>query len=115
MFIEKIRYEIQTYVRSNDVKELSKTHISFCGSPHRHPHDPEKIILIVNPSSSDAFYYEFRIRDISYVNKLPNLVSLEGETIIMARIWVKKGSVGIRSSHFLVDMNVRFAPYSYQG
>jgi inorganic pyrophosphatase len=104
LFIEKIRYEIQIYERSNDVKELGKTHISFCGSPYRQPQDPEKIILIVNPLSTHAFYYEFRSRDITYAEKLPSLVSLEGETIIMARIWVKQGSVGVRSSHFLVEL-----------
>ena len=103
MFIEKVRYEIQIYERSNDVRELSKTHISFCGSPYRYPHDPEKMILIVNPLSTHAFYYEFRSQDITCAEKLPSLVSLEGETIIMARIWVKQGSVGVRSSHFLVE------------
>ena len=104
MFIEKIRYEIQTYGRSNDVIELGKTHISFCGSPYRHPQDPEKVLLIVNPLSTHAFYYVFRSRDITSAEKLPSLVSFQGEIINMARIWVKQGSVGVRSSHFLVEL-----------
>jgi hypothetical protein len=101
--IEKTRYEIQPYDRAIDLRGLSKTHRSFCGSPRRHPRDPEKIILIVNPLSPYAFYYEFRCADVSYAERLLTLVNAEGETILMARIWVKHGSVGVRSIPFFVE------------
>jgi inorganic pyrophosphatase len=37
------------------------------------------------------------------VEELPNIVNLDGETIKMVRIWVKKMSVGILCSPFLVE------------
>ena len=96
-------YEIRTYKRSNGADELHKTHVSFCGILYKKPADPKKVILIVNPSSTNAFYYEFKFEDITYAEKLTNLVNLEGEAIIMTRIWVKQGSIGVHSTHFLVD------------
>jgi len=32
-----------------------------------------------------------------------NLVDMEGETVAMARVWVKKKSIGARASLFIVD------------
>ena len=103
LLFENAIYEIQASQKFYTFNVLSKTHIYFCGSPHGHPHDPEKIILIVNPLSTFPFYYEFRVKDISYITKLPNLVSPEGDAILMVRIWVKQGSIGIRSSPFCVE------------
>ena len=100
--LEKVRYEIKTYESSKGSKDLIRTHVSFYGSPLRHPYDPEKIFLVSDPFSPHPFYYEFRSQDISYVERLPSLVNLDGETVIMARIWVKKKSVGVRCSPFLV-------------
>jgi inorganic pyrophosphatase len=57
----------------------------------------------VDPFSSNTSYYEFKSKDISYVEELPNIVNLDGETIKMVRIWVKKMSVGILCSPFLVE------------
>jgi inorganic pyrophosphatase len=41
--------------------------------------------------------------DISYVEELPSLVNQDGEAITMVRAWVKKRSVGIRCSPFIVE------------
>jgi inorganic pyrophosphatase len=110
MFLGDSRYEIQSGERFLDFQDLSKAHVTFSGSPHGYPHDPEKIILIVNPLSTYAYYYEFKIKDISYVRKLSRLVSPEGETILMAQFWVKQGSIGIRSSPFRVERLFKVAP-----
>ena len=96
-------YEIQSYAESNQENELRKTHVSFCGLPYRKPNDPKKIILIVNPLSTQAFYYEFRLEDITYAEKLSSIVSMERETTPIARIWVKQGSIGMHSTRFLVE------------
>jgi len=50
-----------------------------------------------------GIYYEFKINDISYVEELPNLVNMEGETITMVRIWIKKMSIGIKCFPFVVE------------
>jgi len=101
------KFEIQAYKKPKDLINIKKTHISYSGSPQKHQYDPDKIILVPDPYSSDAFYYEFKIEDISYVEELPSLVSMEGETVTMSRIWIKKMSVGIKSFPFIVEDTTR--------
>ncbi len=102
-FLQEVkRFEIEAYKRPKNLKELRKTHVSFSGSPIKHPYDPKKIVLVVDPYSTNTSYYEFRSQDISFVEELPSIVDLEGKTVFMARIWVKKMSVGMLCSLFLV-------------
>jgi len=101
--IQKEKFEIQSYKRPKDVKSLTNTHISFSGSPQKHPYDSKKIIIVADPYSTNTFYYEFNTRDISYVEEMPNIVTIDGETITLARVWVKKRSVGVRCTPFLVE------------
>ena len=97
------KFEIQAYKKPKDLRSIKKTHVSYSGSLQKHQYDPGKIILVPDPYSSDAFYYEFKIDDISYVEELTSLVSMEGETVTMARIWIKKMGVGIKSFPFIVE------------
>ena len=97
------KFEIEAYKRPKNLKDLKKTHLPFSGSPLRHPHDPKKVILVPDPYSSTFFYYEFKGDDVTYAEKLPSIVNLEGETITMARLWVKKMSVGMLCTPFLVE------------
>jgi len=100
---EAEKFEIQAYKRPKDSKALRKTHVPFSGSPKRHPYDPDKVILVADPYSTQNIYYEFNKVDISYVEELPSIVNLEGETITMVRIWMKKMSVGVRCLPFIVE------------
>jgi hypothetical protein len=106
---ESIKFQIQAYKKPKDIHVLRETHVSFSGSPQKHPYDSEKVILIADPFSSNNLYYEFGKDDISYVEELPNIVNLDGETITMVRVWVKKMSVGIRCSPFIVEDTGRSA------
>ena len=96
----KEKFEIQTYTRRDGVSR--KDHLPYSGSPRKHPHDPDRIILVADPFTPNTFYYEFRVRDIGFAEELPSMTNMEGESVTMARIWVKKQSVGIRSTPFLV-------------
>ena len=103
-FPQEVRkFEIETYERPKNLKGLRKTHVPFTGSPLKHPHDPKKVILIPDPYSSTPFYYEFKSNDITFVEKLPSIVNIEGETITMVRFWVKKMSLGMVCTPFLVE------------
>jgi hypothetical protein len=97
------RFEIEAYEKPEDMKALRRSHIPFSGAPHKHPYDPKKIILVPDPYSSIPFYYEFRRKDVSFAEEMPSIVNLEGETVKMARVWIKKGSVGLLCSPFLVE------------
>ena len=96
------RFEIQSYKRPKNVKELKKTHVPFSGSPLKHPYDSGKVILIPDPYSSHPVYYEFKSADVSYVEELPKIVNGEGKTVTMVRIWIKKMSLGLLCSPFVV-------------
>ena len=100
---EQGNFDLQLYRRPKDPKELTKTHVAFSGSPQKHPFSSDKIILIADPYSGDSMFYEFNITDIYYAEKLPSLVNLDGETVSIARIWVKKNAVALRCSPFLVQ------------
>jgi hypothetical protein len=100
---EAAKFQIEAYKKPRDLHLLRKNHVSFTGSPKKHPYDSDKVILIADPFSSDNLYYEFNKDDISYVEELPNLVNLDGETIAVVRVWVKKLSVGIRCTPFIVE------------
>jgi inorganic pyrophosphatase len=97
------KFEIEAYKRPKNLKDLKKTHLPFSGSPIKHPYDPKKVILVPDPYSSTPFYYEFKGDDVTYAEKLPSIVNLEGKTIPMARLWVKKMSVGMLCTPFLVE------------
>ena len=106
---------IQKYLTTESLTELvkystfadySKGHVAFSGAPKKHPYDKEKIILILDPFSSHTMFYEFRIADIAHVEELPQMVAESGESLTMVRIWVKKGSFGVRYEPFVVEDTV---------
>ena len=95
------KFEIQAYKKSGRVDK--KDHVPFSGSPRKHPWDSEKIILIADPFTGNTFYYEFKINDIGFAEELASMTNIDGESVGMARIWVKKKSVAIQSNPFVVD------------
>ncbi len=98
-----IRFELQAYQRPSDEKRLRDTHIAFSGAPQKHPTNPQKIILVVDPYSDNTFYYEFNTQDISFVEELANIVTMDGDVVPMARLWVTKKSIAVRSTPFVVE------------
>jgi hypothetical protein len=97
------KFEIQAYKRPKNAKNLKEGNVPFSGLPLKHPHDTTKVILVVDPCSTNNLYYEFRAEDIVFVEELPSVVDPDGETVTMARLWVCKGCVGVRCTPFLVE------------
>ncbi len=110
-FPQEVRkFEIEAYERPKNLKGLKRTHVPFSGSPLKHPYDPKKVILVPDPYSSSPFYYEFKSDDITFAEKLPSIVNLEGETINIVRFWVKKMSIGMLCTPFLVEETKTYTP-----
>ena len=102
-FLEKARkFEVTAYVKPKDLTELRKTHVPYSGSPKLHPNDPNIVILLVDPYGGNTVYYEFKRDSISHVEELPSLANIDGDVVPMVRIWVKKSSVGMLCTPFLV-------------
>ena len=103
-FLQKAEtLEIQTYKKPKDIQALRKTHIPFSGLLKKHPYDSRKVILITDPDSTSTSYYEFKTGDIACAEEMPTLVNMDGETMSIARIWVKKKSIGVRFIPFIVE------------
>ena len=94
--------QLQPYKKSKADKDLRKSHVPFSGSPHKHPYDNKKFILIADPYCTSVFY-EFENKDVDYAEELPSIVNIDGETVNMILIWVKKDSVALRCSPFIVN------------
>jgi hypothetical protein len=97
------KLELAKYQKPTDRSALKLTHVAFSGSLRQHPHDQKKVILLTEIFSSNTTFYEFRNNDIGFAEKLPNIVNTMGEDVSMVMLWIKKGSIGIRSSAFLVS------------
>ncbi len=95
-------FAIQIHKKPENIEVLSQTHVSFTGTPQKHQHDPDKVILVIDPYSSNVSYYEFHTGDISFVEELNNSVDMEGRVIPIMRLWVKKKSIGIHCTPFMV-------------
>lgn len=96
------KFEIEKYNAPKDIRSLSKTHVPYTGSPQKHPLDADQIILVPDPYNASSPYLEFSKNDITHVEKLANIVNMQGETFTMARIWVKKGCIAIQCTPFQV-------------
>jgi hypothetical protein len=104
IFLQKgQKLDVEAYKKPKDWKSLSKTHVPFTGSPRKHPYDQNRVVLIADPFSTNAFYYDFKTRDIDYIEELASIVTIEGDTVNMARIWIRKKAVGVRCTPFIVE------------
>ncbi len=94
------KFELEAYKKYPD---LIFNYVPFAGSPQKHPYDKDKIILVIDPFSTHTSYYEFNIADIEGVEELPRLVTIDGESVAMVRVWVRKGSIAVKSIPFVVE------------
>ena len=82
--------------------------IKFEGAPKKHPYDQEKILLVIQPFSRDTVFYEFRVKDIRHAENIPSIATDSGSNLLMARIWVKKGSMGVKYEPFEVGETITY-------
>ena len=103
------------YIKSEPLNEIIKysSHedytvegVAFSGTAKKHPYDKEKCILISDPFSTHTSFYEFNISDILHVDELPNLVTEAGASVQIVRIWIRKGSLGVKYDPFVVQDTV---------
>ncbi len=94
--------ELQKFDANMNREELSANFISFTGAPRKHPYDSSRLLLVLDPFSQHTSYYDFETGDIAYAEEVNTLVTPEGESVTMVRLWVKKGCIGIHSSPFQV-------------
>jgi hypothetical protein len=92
--------------------------IAFTGTLRKHPYDEDKCILLADRSEAEtegatpAGYspaiLEFRKEDVQGVEEMPSPVDNTGHPRQIMRIWVRRGSYGLRYEPFEVDHPLRF-------
>lgn len=101
-FIESKSTNLIEYQLPFDIIKVKNEHVAFSGVLGKHPYDDNKIVLITDPYAINISYYEFNCDDIGLVEKLPNIINSAGEDVAMTLLWIKKGSIAISSSVFVV-------------
>ena len=100
-FLElKEKLEIQKYASPSNMDKQET--VSFSGSPRKHPYEPSRVVLVADPFSAQTFYYEFHMDDIVLAEELPSISNLKGESTAMVRLWVRKQSIALRCTPFIV-------------
>ena len=94
-------FQLQAFRKPQDIRLLRLENVSFSGSPRKHPYDPGKVVLVVDPYSENTIFYEFTKSDVAFVEELPSVVDLEGNTFPMIRMWVRRNSLAVRSTPFI--------------
>ncbi len=98
--METMTFEIDRY---RGMPKSPESYVVFAGALDKHPHDRRKVILIPDPFSSYVTFFEFNRADIGGLEELPSLVSREGDTVPIFRVWVKKGSIAVQCLPFIVE------------
>ncbi len=80
---------------------FTANHVSFEGTPRKHPYSTDRIMLIAKPFCRDVCYYEFKSSDVDGMEEVSNLVDRKGNSLPVVRIWVKKGRIAIKSAPFI--------------
>ena len=93
-------YEITRYSRHPD---YSKDNVAFSGAPRKHPYDDKKLLLISDPFSSNTIFFEFKLTDITHITELSQIATENGDIVKLVKIWVKKGSLGLKYEPFVVE------------
>jgi len=92
------KLEIELYKKP---PSFTANHVSFEGTPRKHPYTSDRVILIAKPFCQDVCYYEFKFSDVEGMEELSNVVDQDGNSLPVVRIWVKKGRVAIKSAPFI--------------
>jgi len=82
--------------------DLKEDFIPFTGSPKKHPSNENILMLITNPFDENKQFYEFYMDTISAIEEIGTISSENCKSVYQIRIWVKKGTMAIRSETFIV-------------
>jgi hypothetical protein len=116
-FIEQLEEEPLSEIiryRSGTPKDA----VAFVGTIRKQPYDQGKCIIFAEPKGSEPAgqglgvsspaILEFSKADIVAVEELPSPVDETGHSRQVMRLWIRRGSLGIRYEPFEVDDPPRF-------
>ena len=103
-FVRKlIERSRQFEVEQPDKIDMSGTHTAFEGTPKKHPANDGILVLFIDPMGTDPGFFEFPVETIGAIEELGTMSMADGTSCYRVRVWIKKGSPGLRSEKFLVE------------
>lgn len=102
LLAKTMKKELQKFDSNVNREELSAKFVSFTGAPRKHPYDNSRLLLVLDPFSQHTSFYDFETVDVAYAEEVNTIVTPEGESVTMVRLWLKKGCIGIHCSPFQV-------------
>jgi inorganic pyrophosphatase len=101
---------MSAYIEAEPLSEITRWHgeghgnsVPFIGTLRKHPYDSGKCLLISNPGEPSPAIREFRVVDIAGAEELASPVDPVGATHNLVRLWIRKGSLGVKYEPFEVD------------
>lgn len=88
--------------------ETPQDAVAFVGTLRKHPYDEAKCLLIADPSGCEPAIFEFRTADVLGAEELPSPVDEAGQSRPVVKLWIRRGSYGIRYEPFEVDDPPKF-------
>jgi hypothetical protein len=86
-----------------------KNGVAFTGYPRQHPSAQDKFVLIYDPLGENPRIIEFKIEDIILIEDIHSAVTEAGEATPLARLWIRKGALGVLLEPFEVDDSPHFS------
>ena len=99
--------QLEKYV---DPNRLADEAVPYVGQPKQTESEPNKLYIRLNPLSSNGALLEFKVADIVYAENVKTVTHQDGTAFQIAKIWIRKGSIGIKLEPFSVqDLSGVFA------
>ena len=92
-------HEIEKHSEINFIDSFAP----YNGYPRRHSTDKAKFILFADLFSSDAPFYEFPVSSIGRIEEIETISAPDGNSGVLARVWIKKGTKGVLARNLTVD------------
>jgi hypothetical protein len=86
-----------------------KNGVPFTGYPRQHPSEQDKFILMYDPLGENPRIIEFKIEDIIFIEDIHSAVTESGEATPLAKLWIRRGALGVLLEPFEVDDSLHFA------
>lgn len=85
-------FDLQKYKKSDSINDA----IVIVGAPFINPIKSDKIVISPAIFTDNKIFYEFDIKDIITWEEIDKIVNSRGSTITLIKLYIKKGTIGIR-------------------
>lgn len=92
--------ELQKYREPNRLMDEA---VPYIGQPKQKEGEPDKIFIRLNPLSSNGAILEFKTEDVIFAENVKTVSQKEGGAFQIAKVWIRKGSIGIKLEPFSVQ------------